>query len=187
MGRGGVVDRHQLVYCNATCGQEVSGAAHHREDTGICGLNQLPNDGDGARVRSRRDGRGKDVEQDVSLLGVEDPEALRDADRLRFRGGIGSDTVLEGGAHTEVGRVGLAEIERSGAVHGVEDGVVDGRVVDLVVDVEGEGLRSLRRLPSSRHNSGQQQQISGEDGECGSGGGAIGDGLHNHVFVIVLK
>ena len=187
MGGCDVVDDNTLGDGGTTSREEVSGSPDHHQRPVVQRLILLPHDGDGARVWPRCDGGREYVHEDVALLGVEDPEALRDADRLRFRGGIGSDTVLEGGAHTEVGRVGLAEIERSGAVHGVEDGVVDGRVVDLVVDVEREGLRSLRRLPSSRHNSGQQQQISGEDGECGSGGGAIGDGLHNHVFVIVLK
>ena len=54
MGRGGVVDRHQLVYCNATCGQEVSGAAHHGQGAGGQGLLHLPHDGYGASVACRR-------------------------------------------------------------------------------------------------------------------------------------
>ena len=111
------------------------------------------------------------MKEHVALLRVEDPEALRHADGLRLPRRIGCDGVLERGAHTEVGGVGLAEVEGSGAVHGVEDGVVDGRVVDLVVDVEAEGFWSpLGRLPSSGHGgaaqrSGKQQHIS-EDGEC---------------------
>ena len=170
MGRGRVVDGHELVDCGSTCSQEVSGAANHSENAGVGGLVHLAEDGDGASVCSRRDARGEHVQQDVALLRVEDPEALSHSDGLRISRGIRGYGVLERGAHTEVIRVWLAEVEGAGAVYGVEDGVVYGRVVDLVVDVESEGLRSLGWLPSSRHGggaqrSGKQQQIS-EDGQC---------------------
>ena len=146
-----VVDDNTLRDGGTTSREEVSGSPDHHQRPVVERLILLPHDGDGARVWPRCDGGGEYVHEDVALLRVEDPEALDDADGLRFRGGIGSDGVLESGAHTEIGRVGLTEIERSRAVHGVEDGVVDGRVVDLVVDVECEGIRSLWRLPSSRY------------------------------------
>ena len=165
-----IVDDNTLGHGCTTSREEVSSSPHHHQCALIQRLILLPHDGDGARVWPRRDGGSEDVNEHVALLRVEDPEALRHADWLRLPRRIGRDGVLERGAHTEVGGVGLAQVEGSRAVHGVEDGVVDGRVVDLVVDVEGEGLRALGWLPSSRHGggaqrSGKQQHIS-EDGEC---------------------
>ena len=150
MGRGRVVDGDELVDCGSTCGQEVSGAADHSENAGVGGLVHLAEDGDGASVWSRRDARGEHVQEDVALLGVEDPEALSHSDGLRISRGIRGYGVLERGAHAEVIRVGLAEVERSGAVYGVEDGVVNGWVIDLVVNVEGEAVGAFGRTPASR-------------------------------------
>ena len=86
------------------------------------------------------------------MLRIDDPNTLGNSDLGRVGRRARCYRCLERGAHPEAKRVRLAQVEGLRAIDRSKDRVVDGRVVDLVVEVEYESVRAIGGLSARLHH-----------------------------------
>ncbi|MCO5579830.1 hypothetical protein L7F22_033692 [Adiantum nelumboides] len=143
--RGCPVDGEKAARGQATGAQKSSSAADDSHVAYGVGLAKLAEDVDGANVVALRDVGSEDVEESEAHLTVELPEAVGHADLLRASGGPAGERVLEGGGGAEGKGIGPSHIGRKAIDRGEVVGIVHSRVVDDVLQVEGEGAGSAQR------------------------------------------
>ncbi|MCO5552476.1 hypothetical protein L7F22_005988 [Adiantum nelumboides] len=151
LGGGRAVDRNEAAGGEAASSQEVARATDDGEVAHGVDLAKLAEDVDGALVVALRDVGSEDVEEHVAHLAVELPEAVSLAQALRAVGGPACERHLECGGGAEGVGVGPRHVGRQAIDGGEVVGVVHGRVVDGVVEVEGEGAgpaQAGRPLPA---------------------------------------